>query len=216
MARLTENQSLPPLAQMFGELEERINAIAAMIATDHYDVTQEPAFTSRLAQEIESELRRHPINKGNLRLEVATQDLGDRGRGALEKVVGADLYISLARRDLKPPVSKGMLMQAKWDLTAKDRKLPSQMTEMMARTDDAYVWFYGPSAVNCAKARDVMKVGVPFQSFTVGELIVNGLRCTAGDGRIGRNLALPRAQAMRNQLSALKTPIGLSLAVAKT
>jgi hypothetical protein len=75
MARLSDNQSLPALARMFGELEERINAIVAMIAADHYGVTQEPAFTSRLAQEIESELRRHPINKGNLRLEVATQDL---------------------------------------------------------------------------------------------------------------------------------------------
>jgi hypothetical protein len=200
---------------MFTEMETRINEIAAMIAEDHYDVTQEPAFTSRLAQEIESELRRHPINKGNLRLEVATQDLADRGRGALEKIVGAGLYISLARRDLKPPVSKGMLMQAKWDVTAKDRNLPSQMRDMMARSDDAYVWFYGSADVICAKASDVLNAGLPIRSVSVGELIVSGLRCSAGDRSMGRDLNLPRAQAMRNQLSALRTPNGLSFAIAK-
>ncbi|PDT87513.1 hypothetical protein CO669_25470 [Bradyrhizobium sp. Y36] len=200
---------------MFGDLEERINGIAAMIAADHYNVAQEPAFTSRLAQEIESELRRHPINKAGLRLEVATQDLGDRGPGALEKRVGADLYISLARRDRRPPVSKGMLMQAKWDITANDRKLGSQMQEMMARSEDAYVWFYGPTEIQCAKASDLMQNHVPFRSLTVGEMIVNGLRCSAGDVGIGRDLTLSRADGMRAQLAALRTPQGLSFAVVR-
>ncbi|MES5488003.1 hypothetical protein QMZ05_35130 [Bradyrhizobium sp. INPA03-11B] len=215
--RLSDNQDFPvnPLERLLGELEERINGIAAMIAADHYDVTQEPAFTSRLAQEIESELRRHPINRGGLRLEVATQDLGDRGPGALEKKVGADLYISLARRDLKPPVSKGMLMQAKWDVTANDRKLGSQMAEMMARSEDSYVWFYGPDDVTCAKASDLMHDRIPFPSYSVGELIVNGLRCSLGDRSIGRNLTLGRADGMKNQLAALRAPNGLSLAVAR-
>lgn len=108
-----------------------------------------------------------------------------------------------------------MLVQAKWDVTVGDRKLPSQITDMMARSDDVYVWLYGSADVVCAKASDVMKVGVPFRSFSVGELIVNGLRCSAGDRAIGRNLALPRGQAMRDQLSALRTPNGLSFAIVK-
>jgi hypothetical protein len=144
MQRLSENQPIdPPLERLLDELKERIDEAARRITADHYDVAQEPAFTSRLAQEIESEIRTHPINAGALKIEVATQDLPDRGRGALEKKVGADLYISLARRDLKPPVSKGMLMQAKWEYSKHDAKLASQMHSMIQRSNDSYVWFYG-------------------------------------------------------------------------
>jgi hypothetical protein len=88
------------------------------------------------------------------------------------------------------------------------------MTEMIARSDDSYVWFYGADEVVCAKASDLMQDRMPLHSFSVGELIVNGLRCSLGDRGIGRNLDLKRADGMRDQLAALRTPKGLSFAVA--
>ena len=92
-----------------------IDGIVAQCCADHYSaVTQEHQFSSRLAQAIESELRHYPLP--GLDVEVATRDFPDRGPGATEKRSGADLYISLVRRDGEKPVSKGMLVQSKWDL----------------------------------------------------------------------------------------------------
>src|SRR5438445_13308181 len=85
------------------ELESRINKIAMEIAEDNYDVIQEPAFTSRLAQEITSEIRRHPINAGGVKIEVTSVDVPSLG-STMEKDIGADLYISVVRRDREPPV----------------------------------------------------------------------------------------------------------------
>src|ERR1700712_1602208 len=117
------------------ELEQRVNAIAAELAIDNYGVIQEPAFTSRLAQEITSEIRRHPINSKQLRIEVSSVDVPSLG-SSMERDIGADLYISVVRRDRVPPVSKGMLVQSKWDRTLKDARIQGQMDHMIERTDE--------------------------------------------------------------------------------
>src|SRR6266436_5750459 len=61
--------------QVLQELEKRVDEIATELAHEHYDVIQEPAFTSRLAQEITSEIRRHPINAGGVKIEVTSVDV---------------------------------------------------------------------------------------------------------------------------------------------
>ena len=93
------------------EFEERIDKVAKEVAEDFYDVIQEPAFTSHLAQAIKSEVQNHPINAGGLKIEVTAADMHDRA-STMEKDTGADLYVSIVRRDGPVPVSKGMLVQA--------------------------------------------------------------------------------------------------------
>jgi hypothetical protein len=44
------------IERILDELAKRIDELAIELAIDHYDVIQEPAFTSRLAQEITSEI----------------------------------------------------------------------------------------------------------------------------------------------------------------
>jgi hypothetical protein len=197
------------------ELEARVNEIAIEIAIDNYDVIQEPAFTSRLAQEIQSEIRRHPVNAGGVKIEVTSVDVPSL-RSSMEKDIGADLYVSVVRRDKQPPISKGMLVQSKWDHTMRDKRLHGQMGQMIDRTKDSYVWVYGPNGVSCAKVFHT-KDGPSMDDFKpVGTLIADGLRCTAGDPLIGRDMHLSRAQAMRQKLRELQVNTGLSFTLMRT
>jgi hypothetical protein len=63
---------------------------------------------------IEDRLREYRFGHLDLDVEVMVQPLPAR---TLESDVGADLYISIVRKDSPKPVSKGMLVQSKWDDT---------------------------------------------------------------------------------------------------
>ncbi len=201
--------------QVLRELEDRINDIAVEMADEYFDIIQEPAFTSRLAQEITTEIRRHPINSNGLRIEVTSVDVPSLGRGSMEKDIGADLYISVVRRDRLPPVSKGMLVQSKWQHKLDDARLPGQMSDMIKRTKDSYVWAYGPNGVTCAKIYPTTDGASYDDMKSVGGLVADGLRCTAGDPAIGRNLSLPRPEAMRHKLRELQANTALSFTLTR-
>lgn len=205
----SDNDHEDPIDDLLEELADRINDIAKQIAADHYSVSQEPAFTSRLAQEIESEIRRHPLNANGHKIEVSAQDVPDRGSASKEKKIGADLYVSVVRRDTAIPVSKGLLIQAKWDHTARASVLGEQITAMTDRTDSSYISIYTPDDVICVKASEAFTVRGGL-GYPIGDLIAESLRCNAGDAAIGRNIHLPRAQGMRDMLNELAAPRGLS------
>ena len=170
--------------------------------------------TSRIAQMIETVIKQHPINAGDLKLEVATQDVPDRG-SSMERNIGGDLYISLVRRDKTPPVSKGMLVQAKWDSSIKtDRQLRVQARRMHRRSkDDSYVWSYGPKGVSAIPSGAFVNPGSIYPEMTAGELIAEGLRCRRGDLRIGRDLGIPRSAGMRAMLNKLNAEGALEFQV---
>ncbi|WP_315792443.1 hypothetical protein [Bradyrhizobium sp. SZCCHNRI1002] len=196
------------------ELETRVNEIAAEMSADNYDLIQEPAFTSRLAQEITTEIRRHPINAGGVKVEVTSVDVPSLG-STMEKDIGADLYISVVRRDREPHVSKGMLVQSKWDKTIGDKRLSGQMGQMIDRSSDSYVWAYGPNGVMCGKVYHTT-TGPALDNFKpIGGLVADGLRCTVGDPRIGRDLRLSRKDAMRKKLRELQANAGLSFTLVR-
>jgi hypothetical protein len=176
--------------ELLAKIKGVVDAIVDAVCEDHYHApTQEPPMTSRIAQMIETVIKQHPINAGDLKLEVATQDVPDRG-SPMERNIGGDLYISLVRRDKSPPVSKGMLVQAKWDSSIKtDRRLRRQVRQMRGRSkDDSYVWSYGPKGVIAIPSGAFLNPGSIYPDMTAGELIAEGLRCRKGDLRIGRDL----------------------------
>jgi hypothetical protein len=109
-----------PEEKLLSEIQHLVDAAVQGVCEDHYDApTQEPPTTARIAQAIEIAIKRHPINVDGLTVEVATQDVPSQG-SKMQKRIGGDLYISLVRRDKEIPVSKGLLVQVKWD-----RKLAS-------------------------------------------------------------------------------------------
>jgi hypothetical protein len=174
-----------------------IDGLVAQQCAHHYEaLTQEHQFTSGLARVIEMELERFPIE--GLNIQVHSREFPDRGPGSLEKPTGADLYISIVRLDTDIPISKGMLIQAKWDSSLRRpderRKLRQQVDQMMHRSRTAsYVWVYeqGGATVTAARSlRRKLPARLP-SSMTVGELIAAGVRCNEGDYPIGRNTVLP-------------------------
>lgn len=199
---------------VFQAIEQAVDAVVSEVVEGHYEaLTQEPQLTSKIAGAIEHTIKKMDV--GDLNVQVEVRDFPAQGRGALEGKVGADVYISVAvipedRKD----VSKGMLVQAKWDRSAKDPKLPEQIGKMTDRSESSsYVWVYGPNGVTCYPAADYLNPhseGGGGQS--VGSLIANGLRCEEGDGGIGRDLTKP----LITSLNEIMEELGVQTAVSFT
>ena len=113
--------------QLFAKLTRVVDLRVAQVLRDNYLAqTQEPALTASVAQAIMTELTHHPLVVNRLRLDVWFQNVPDRGADSMERKTGADLYISLVRNDLTTPVSKGLLVQAKWDRSLTERQEGAQ------------------------------------------------------------------------------------------
>jgi hypothetical protein len=194
----------------FLAVAEIVDQILRELCERHYDSpTQEHQLASRIAQALEGAA----IGVDEWTIQIVDQELPDRGPGALERRVGADLYISvvLDKGPFEPTVSKGILVQTKWDRTVDDPRLPGQARDMLERTDDAYVWTFGPDGVASISARNVVG-GVPdFETAaTGGELIGAALECIAGDPDIGLDLEKPLVQAINERLEELRTRTAVS------
>jgi hypothetical protein len=206
-----------PLEAALAEIRTRIDEIVDEQCHRHYPaLTQEHQFTSGLARIIEHEI--DGLEFDGLKLEVKAQDFPDRGRGALERQSGADLYLSLVRNDGDEPVSKGMLVQSKWDRAlnrpAETQRLQQQSGKMLRHSRDSYVWVYGPTGIASIPAQ--MTTSPPrgpifrYGPSTVGELIAAGLRCNAGDPQLGRDVG-PVAEGLNAIQQRLGSPTALSL-----
>src|SRR4051812_32819841 len=99
-----------PLEELLRQLTERIDHTVRDIAVESRDFGRhEEPTTSRIAGAITSTLRNHPITVAGLALDVHIEEFTKPE----EYVNGADLYISLVRKDKLEQVSKGMLVQSK-------------------------------------------------------------------------------------------------------
>src|SRR6266567_4557283 len=195
MTTTTEGHFEENEEELLHELALAIDEEAYIVCARHYKTyAQEPPVTSRIIQAIETRLRHHPIIVGGLRVEVVSVDMPDR-RSDMERLTGADLYVSLVRRDREFPVSKGMLIQAKWDKSGGKNRMRQQALNMGLLSDDAYVWFYGATGVTCVPALDVLKPYARLDHLsprmTLGELLSDALRCNRGDPKIGIDLMIP-------------------------
>jgi len=189
-----------------------IDGVIAQKCRRHYRAdTQEHQLSSRIAEAIESEIGR--IRIGETWVEIVVQELPDRGRGSKEKKVGADLYVSIVIDDGREVISKGLLVQSKWDDTLKDSGLTEQAEEMRRRTKDGYVWAYGPEGVAVYPANEdaLMAARRGATGGTVGELLSEGAACRAGDTGIGRDTTKPIVDSLNEILNELSADTALSL-----
>jgi hypothetical protein len=172
------------------DLQDRINEVVQEMCQRHYDgPTQEHQLSSRLAQKLEDEIGL--LVGENKAITITAQELPDRGRGAAESLIGADLYISLVRHDKEPPISKGMLVQSKWDKTLRtDKLLRGQSNEIYRRTrTGGWLCVFGPNDMECVRTNRTRHENLPGdlmeETTSLGQLIADGLRCTEGDEAIG-------------------------------
>ena len=130
------------------------SAVDEKCASHYGGITQEPALTARIGETLENKLDGAVVN--GWMINVVTQDFPDRGPGSLERATGADLYVGIAVTADGRTTSKGFLAQAKWvDDVSDQQKLREQCADMLARTNSAYVWFYGPDGITFLPARTV-------------------------------------------------------------
>jgi len=213
---ITDTTFFDPIEQLLQQLTERVDAVVDPIAKESYQLDRHEEFTtSRLAEAIVSATRNEPITAPGIALEVHAEEF----RPTDEKKTGADIYISVVRRDFDITRSKGLLVQAKrrTSLLRNDesRRLGNQSKRMYRRSKESYVWIYERDEVVCTKAPrssrpTLTRIANPM---SVGELIADGLRCNLGDEDIGRAASAPLFDGISDVMQRLSVPRGLDFTV---
>jgi hypothetical protein len=109
-------------------------------------IEQEPAFTDRMVQSIQTAV--NDLSSGKLVWRV--KPLTDRGAGSQEKIYGADFLGSIHIDLLGFQVRKGFLAQAKLlkpGRTINAAEIKSQCERMLQCTPAAYVFLYSKDGV---------------------------------------------------------------------
>lgn len=159
------------------------------VVVEHYPgLTQEHQLTSRIAQRLEDRL--NGLELGGARIHLTTQELPDRGRGSIEALLGADLFVSVT---VEQQLSKGFLVQSKWrEHSAFDRYI-LQCEKMCSVTKAAYGWEFGPSGTRVFNANSIARRGrsgfyqrSPFEfGRHISTMMKRLLICREGDPALG-------------------------------
>lgn len=200
-------------------ISEAIRSAVDTVVSEHFGaLTQEAQLTSRIAADLEARL--NGLRVFDLSMRVIAQEMPDRGRGALEKKSGADLYIGIELVTPEESLTKGLFVQAKWEgkhTRSEQAELVEQCGKLTARTTASQVWLYGPSGVSAVPAQEVVAhPGSPPEmlgSKKLNEVFQQVLDCFEGDPRYG----LPDEQNVRAALSDMlqefSVPTGLAISI---
>lgn len=117
-------------------------------------VVQEAEITSRLCQRLEDRLDNSQA--GDYVFRVIAQSLPDRGPNSMEKLFGADLFLSISV-DGADGFDKGIFIQAKYDRNINRTELKDACRRMEAVADrkGVYVWVYEPDGVKVLSSHQV-------------------------------------------------------------
>lgn len=177
--------------------------------------TQEPFITSRIGHALEREM--DGFEYRGYRLQVLTKDVDALGPGALEREVGADLYVGVrVLRRNQVVWSKGMLAQAKKGLTVRNPgDLDDQCRKMLERTHAAYVWAYTDNGVRVVKAQAVL--GRTSQKLARGRKLDRPLEatlaCSEGDPKIGVPAGRLNKAALAGMVERMRYPTAIIIDV---
>ncbi|MDH4413208.1 MAG: hypothetical protein QE484_07875 [Rhizobium sp.] len=138
-------------------------AVDALVAdlysgkTDGVSVVQEAEITSRLCQRLEDKLDNSPA--GDYVFRVIAQSLPDRGPNSMEKLFGADIFLSISL-DGPGGFDKGIFIQAKYDRNIDRNELKGACRRMEAIADrqGVYVWVYEPNGVKVLSSHQVRQM----------------------------------------------------------
>lgn len=191
-------------------ISEAIRSTVDEVVQEHYPaLTQEHHLTPRIGERLEQRLNgRFFYGAG---LSVITQDFPDKGRGALEKKVGSDIYIGIS---LRGQFNKGLLVQSKW-IDSDDPKLTEQCERMLRYSPSAYVWLYGSNGVRMLKAKSVVehhryRRGQATWSDNLSNIFKEVLSCRQGD----RSIGVETGPGWRERVSEMLQQLQMTTAVA--
>jgi hypothetical protein len=140
---------------------ERMGEAIDALVRDLYSETiegvsavQEAEITSRLCQRLEDRLDNTPA--GDYVFRVSAQSLPDRGPNSMEKLIGADLFLSVSLEG-SDGFDKGIFIQAKYDRNVDREELKDacrRMRQVVSRKG-VYVWVYEPDGVRVISSHQV-------------------------------------------------------------
>jgi hypothetical protein len=196
-----------------------LREVADEVCRDHVrTISQEAQITSRIGQALETRLRGSNFN--GYTIEVVTQDIPDRGRGALERRLGGDIYVGIrVMHGSSTALSKGFLAQAKRGphLSSSERnELVRQSLRLLFRSPSSYVWVYTERRVRVVNAEDVVRRQSRnlVDGRRLDEIFSETLSCLEGDIHIG----LPPGSDVRSSvgimLERLRTQTAIGIAIA--
>jgi 5-methylcytosine-specific restriction endonuclease McrA len=127
----------PPIETLLHDLQQRVDSVVSQAAAHaHVMRKHETHLSSRLAHAISDSINSHPIEVKGLKLEVHVEEFDPQQ----ESQSGADLYISIVRRDFGVPTSKGMLVQSQrreaLGRADERRRLRNQSARMRRRSEN--------------------------------------------------------------------------------
>ena len=207
---------------------ETRNKIARLLARtidpnvkDHFSISQEPAVTSRLGQAIEGLNGR---TRDGYKIHVITQDVPDRGRGSLERKLGADLYIGVRVSGVPSDTMKGLLIQSKWDgpLSPNEfAELQRQAEKIHAKSGEgSFVWRYSNTGVSAVSASQVIGANPTSYPKLVSQNTAAHFRsvldCTAGDLELANEEIFTKRSALLRFLKDLAAKTGVAITASKS
>lgn len=121
-------------------------------------IEQEPAFTDRMLGRIEESMSKYEI-KG---IQWTAKTLTDRGKGAQEKIYGADFIgvLDIHLTDYK--VKKGFLAQSKliepdgYESPKEFSRMQEQCEKMLSLTPDSFVFLYSTYGISIVPAISIL------------------------------------------------------------
>ncbi len=121
---------------------------------DGVSAVQEPEITSRLCQRLEDRLDGSQV--GDYIFRVIAQSLPDRGPRSMEKLIGADLFISISL-DGVDGFDKGIFVQSKYDRNLDREELKDACSRMRGHisAEGVYVWVYRQDGVKVISSHQV-------------------------------------------------------------
>lgn len=146
------------------QIMERLGKAVDDLVTDLYSettrgvsVVQEAEITSRLCQRLEDRLDNSQA--GDYVFRVIAQSLPDRGPKSMEKLFGADLFLSISL-DGAQGFDKGIFIQAKYDRNIDRSELKDACRRMqaLAGREGVYVWVYEPDGVKVLSSHQVSQM----------------------------------------------------------
>lgn len=142
------------------EIGEAVDDLVRTLYSDTKDgvsTVQEAEITSRLCQRLEDRLNGKRV--GAYKLRVTAQSLPDRGPQSMEKLFGADLFVSISLEG-KDGFDKGIFVQAKYDRNVHRDELVDACERMqqIAGKRGAYVWGYKPDGVRVLSSHQVKRM----------------------------------------------------------
>jgi hypothetical protein len=204
---MLDSRSRHTITQRIGTAVDELVRDLYSETLDGISVIQEPEITSRLCQRLEERLDNSQA--GFYTFRVIAQSLPDRGPRSMEKLFGADLFMSVS---LEGPdgFDKGIFIQAKYDrnIDRADLKDACRRMQNVAGKTSVYCWIYEPQGVKVISPHQVNQmtedslVGVVPRSIAgfVGRI----LDCYAGSKEWGIPTVGNRRQLVASKLRAAR------------